>query len=432
MNDNVQVTENTVFRRLEDPFPGLGFQLPDMGEVLGVLIRNGEGMWFVVLFAVLALALTYVAFMYRNDAKGVGKYWATLLGTLRVAVYLILALVFLLPSRQTTVTTVTESKVILMTDISGSLQTSDDLPTGNAGEKLVTRMDQVIDFLDSKKVNFVSNLEKRNPTYAYRFGSKLDEDYLHFARGQAMTRQEREKPDDGAAKDEGPAFSGDYWRAWLKPAVKVPGGVGDEVKRLAKLSDLNAKLVKERVPDGTNIADSILAVMNKEATSRVQGIIVVTDGRSNEGSPAAFRELEKRSADSKIPIFVIGIGEDREKVKIEITDQRAPQVIQPEDRFRVATEVVGEGLANQKLDLTLEVTHVRTYKTKVKNKEGKMVEEEREELLPIEIIERENPDNPKATRTRVTLTGGEKKIILKPAADAVLDKSTPPRLETDW
>src|SRR5262245_16542813 len=173
MNDNVLVTENYVFRRQDDPFPlsWLSFHM-DLGEFFGFLIR-GEGMWFVILFAVLALALTYVSFMYRKDAKGVGKYWATFLGTLRVAVYLILAAVFLLPSQQKTVTTVTESKVILLLDISGSTQTSDDLPTGVAGEKLVTRMDQVIDFLESKKVNFVSNLEKKNPTYVYRFGSKL-------------------------------------------------------------------------------------------------------------------------------------------------------------------------------------------------------------------------------------------------------------------
>ncbi|MGL4550904.1 MAG: vWA domain-containing protein [Gemmataceae bacterium] len=431
MNDNVTTQEHTVFRRLEDPFPGFGFQLPDLGEVAGVLVRNGEGMWFLALLAVLALALTYVGFMYRKDAKGVGAWWATFLGTLRVGVYLILAAVFLLPSRQTTVTTVTESKVILMTDVSDSFHTSDDLPTGVANEKLVTRMDRVIEFLESKKANFVAALEKKNPLFAYRFASRLDDDYLHFSRGLAMTRREREKPDlddDGKAKADGPAFSAGYWRAWLSPRLRGPAGDID-ARRFARLADSNATLVKEKVPAGTNIADAVLAVMNKEASSRVQGIIVITDGRSNEGSPASFRELEKRSADSKIPIFVVGVGEDRDKVRIEITDQRVPQAIQPEDRFRVATEVVGEGLANQKLDLTLEVTHVRTYKTKVNGKDGKMVEEEREELLPIEVVERENPDAPKATRAR---HGLGTKITLKPAADAVLDKSNPPRLEADW
>lgn len=429
MNDNITTQENTVFRRLEDPFPGLGFQLPDLGEIAGVLIRNGEGMWFVVLFAVLALALTYVGFMYRKDAKGVGPWWASLLGTLRVLVYLILGVVFLLPSRQTTVTTVTESKVILMTDVSDSMQESDDIPTGLATDKRVTRMDRVIEFLASRKIDFVAGLEKKNPLFAYRFGSRLDEDYLYFARGQSLTRQEREKPEDGKSRSDGPAFSDDYWRAWLHPRGQMPAIGGDEARRLTLLGDVNTKIVKEKVPAGTNIADAILAVLNKEATSRLQGVIVITDGRSNEGSPSAYRELEKRSADSKIPIFVVGVGEDREKVRLEITDQRVPQAIQPEDKFRVATEVVGEGLPGQKLDLTLEVTHVRTFKTKVKNKDGKMVDEEREELLPLEVIERENPDNPKATRSRLSLGN---KVTLKPSVDATLDKSSPPRLESDW
>jgi hypothetical protein len=437
--NNVQVVEETIFRRLEDVFPWLSLQfsefrlfpipylLPD-----GVLVR-GEGMWFLILFVVLAVALTYVSLMYRKDATGVGKWWATLLGSLRTLVYLTLALVFLLPSKQTMITTTTEAKVLVLFDVSDSMQQSDDLPTGVAGEKLVTRMDRVRELVEDSKINFFKRLEEKNPTFAYRFGSRLDEDYLYFGRGQQLTRQEREKPEldeNGRPKKmDGPAFSSEYWASWLTPRLAVPAGEDAALQRLAKLADNNATFIKDRVPAGTNIADSLLNILNKEATNRLQGVIVVTDGRSNEGSPSSFRELEKRAADAKIPIFVVGVGEDRDKIKIEITDQRVPQAIQPEDRFRVATEVTGEGLGGQKLDLTLELTHVRTYRTKVKDKDGKLVEEEKEELLPIEIVERENPENPKATRAKIDLGT---KLILKPTADVMLDKSNPPRAETDW
>jgi hypothetical protein len=438
--NNVQVVEETIFRRLEDLFPWLSFQvaefrLPAIPYLLpqGVLVR-GEGMWFLVLFTVLAIALTYVTLMYRKDATGVGRWWATLLGSLRTLVYLTLAAVFLLPSKQTMITTTTEAKVILLFDISDSTQQSDELPTGVAGEKLTTRIEQVRGFLENKGVAFLERLEKNNPTLAYRFGTRVDEDYLFFGRGQQLTRQEREKPelgDDGRPKKfEGPGFTSEYWTTWLSPRLAAPAGAeGVALQRLARLTDNNAKLVKERVPSGTNVADAVLNILNKEATNRLQGIVVFSDGRSNEGSPSAFREIEKRAADAKIPIFVVGLGEDRDKVKIEITDQRVPQVIQPEDRFRVATEVTGEGLGGQKLDLSLEITHVRTYRTKVKDKDGKVVEEEKEELLPLEIIERENPENPKATRAKLDLGT---KLVLKPTADLFLDKSNPPRAETDW
>jgi len=438
--NNVQVVEETIFRRLEEVFPWLSFQiaefrLPAVPYLLpqGVLVR-GEGMWFLVLFVVLAVALTYVTLMYRKDATGVGRWWAILLGSLRTLVYLTLAAVFLLPSKQTMITTTTEAKVILLFDISDSLQQSDELPSGIAGEKLTTRNELVRTFLENKSIKFLERLEKNNPTFAYRFGTRLDEDYLYFSRGQQLTRQEREKPeldDNGRPKKfEGPALTEEFWVSWLSPRLNPqPGAEGIALQRLARLTESNAKLIKDRVPAGTNLGDAILNVLNKEATNRLQGIVVFSDGRSNEGSPSAFREIEKRAADAKIPIFVVGLGEDRDKVKIEITDQRVPQVIQPEDRFRVATEVIGEGLGGQKLDLTLEITHVRTYRTKTKDKSGKIIEEDKEELLPIEIIERKNPENPKATRAKIDLGT---KLVLKPTNDLILDKSNPPRAETDW
>lgn len=427
MNDNplgnTQTREDFVLRRLEEPFPFFQWQLP-------------EWMWLVCLCVVLALALVYVSFMYRKDAKGVGFWWASFLGLLRVSVYAILALVFLLPARQTSVVTKTESKVILVWDVSDSMHTSDDLPTGVAGEKLITRMDQLLTFLDNKKVNFVQALEKKNPVLSYRLGAKLDDEYLMFAGGRVFTRKDRESPlldKEGRPILPEPApLSPEYLRAWLTPRSKVPDmpGASDfDIKRLANLADLNAKLVKERVPAGTNLGDTIQNVLNKELNSRVQGVVVFTDGRNNEGSPNAFRDLEARATAANVPIFVVGVGEDREKVKIEIADMRVPQMIQPEDKFRVATEVIGEGLAGQKLDVSMEITHVRTYKTKVKDKDGKLVEVEKEEELPITVVERENPDNPKATRVPITLGN---KLTLKPAADAVLDRASPPRLTVEW
>ena len=47
-------------------------------------------------------------------------------------------------------------------------------------------------------------------------------------------------------------------------------------------------------------------------------------------------------------------------MKIEIVDLRLPPQIQPEDKFRTVAEITGEGLAGQKLDVTLEITHIRT------------------------------------------------------------------------
>src|SRR5262245_11463852 len=97
-----------VWRRLEEPLKLLNAELPWQ-------------VWLVLLGVVLAVAFFYVAWMYVKDSRGVGPFWAILLGLLRCSVYGILALVFLLPSRQTFLETRTESKVIVVLDVSGSM-----------------------------------------------------------------------------------------------------------------------------------------------------------------------------------------------------------------------------------------------------------------------------------------------------------------------
>src|SRR5262245_55915814 len=136
MNETTGVTpyEQLVWRRLEEPFKLGNYELPS--EV-----------WLVLLAVVLAAALVYVAWMYLKDSATVGRYWATLLGLLRLGVYAILAVVFLLPARQSYIETRTEAKVIGVADVSASMHTSDALPDGTTNERLTTRMDKVMEFL---------------------------------------------------------------------------------------------------------------------------------------------------------------------------------------------------------------------------------------------------------------------------------------------
>src|SRR5262249_17145973 len=197
-----------------------------------------------------------------------------------------------------------------------------------------------------------------------------------------------------------------------------------ERKQFEKLFDANKKATKDRLTRGTNLGDSLVSVINKEINNRVQGIVVFTDGRNTEGSPNAFRELEQRAKSANIPIFVVGIGEDRQRVKIEIVDLRLPGQIQPEDKFRTVAELTGQRLAAKEVDITLEVTHVRLVKKTIpildargkpvidsRTKKPKTETKEVEELLPLELIEQENKDDPKAVRIKIPLGN---KLLLKP------------------
>src|SRR4051794_33020111 len=98
-----EMTTKLVLRRtgLSLGHDGLKYDasLADSFRFLGV--EWPPWVWWLVLSAVLLVALFYVVWMYVKDSRGVGVLWAILLGSLRLSVYALLALVFLLPSRQT-------------------------------------------------------------------------------------------------------------------------------------------------------------------------------------------------------------------------------------------------------------------------------------------------------------------------------------------
>src|SRR5262249_18689059 len=87
----------------------------------------------------------------------------------------------------------------------------------------------------------------------------------------------------------------------------------------------------------------------------LQGIVVVSDGRGTEGSPAAIKELTERARKNKIPVFVIAVGEDRPRVQLEFTDLRLPKQVRPEDEYPIVVEINGPGLAGEEKEVFLEV-----------------------------------------------------------------------------
>src|SRR5262245_45811326 len=119
-----------VFRRLSEPLQIAGREVSPY-------------LWLAVLIPVLALALAYVVWMYRRDCQSIRWPLAVFLGTLRAAVFLLLAGIFLLPAWQTWERSEKRSRVLLLLDVSPSVATvSDDLPEdGSAPGKPATRLE---------------------------------------------------------------------------------------------------------------------------------------------------------------------------------------------------------------------------------------------------------------------------------------------------
>lgn len=305
--------------------------------------------WLAVLVPVLVLGLLYVGWMYRREAPTIGRRWAVLLGVLRAAVYVALAVMFLLPADQIWDTTEGRSKVVVLADVSGSMATKDDSPTdATPVERLPTRQDKVIRFLTDDQLSFLKRLEAQNPVTVYRFGGALDDQPRQFAAGEAWPPER--------------------WGEWLKPAPprEPSAAASDEEKaRLRKRQDLEALLA-----GGTNLGEALAAVLGREAGNMLQGVVVLSDGRNTQSSPQAAEDWHARAERAKVPVFTVAVGEDRPPIAIRIADVQAPDEARPDDRFPVRVEVDGEGLAGAPVEVLLDVTKPTGEKLTLKPKLG--------------------------------------------------------------
>ena len=410
MNENlpIQVTE-FVFRRLADPLRIFSKELP-------------PSVWLVVLTFVLLLAFVFIGWMYLRDSRSIGILWAMVLGFSRAIVYGLLAFAFLLPAEQTWEQSTSRSKVVIAFDASSSMtNTIDDIPSESVPlNKLPTRQEKVIKFLGDSTIDFLGALEKTNPVFAYRFGRSLDENFLQFQEGACLTKEDREKLKE-ALKDnltfKTEMLGAEAWQAWLQPGKLIPakeGAAESELNRLQTMITAGRNKVEAGDFNATNVVDSVVGILQREMNQMTQGIVVFSDGRSTEGTLQALKDLEERATAARIPIFVVAVGEDRPKVKTEIVDLRVPGRVQPDDRFRVAVEVVGEGLAEKEFQAFLDVTNVR------KNQSGK------EELLDVAIEEAGS----KGSKDKLRINLGNKITLVAPVA--TYDKGNPPRAEVEF
>jgi hypothetical protein len=287
--------------------------------------------WLAILIPILIAAAVYVVFMYVRDGRSIGWVWGAFLAALRISVYAILTILFLMPAMQVLDESITRFKVLVLFDVSGSMNNKDDLPTEAVpADKILSRQDKIIRFLNDEQIGFLKRLSK-NPTALYRLGAAID--------AAAKTRDEGGEP-----------VPMTELTAWLKPDAKPPvipeSATTQEKDDARKQYDLQVMLL-----NGTNVPDSVLTVLKKESSNQPQGLIVFSDGRSTQFSEQSVNEVRK----SRIPVFTVGVGEYREPVRITMSQLAVPPQIQPDMPFKIQAEVDGEGKSEEETTITLQV-----------------------------------------------------------------------------
>src|SRR5206468_266032 len=123
------------------------------------------------------------------------------------------------------------------------------------------------------------------------------------------------------------------WRTWFRPDkierqdIRIPANITDDQQRGAYIQSKLALYAQLR--DGTDVGGSALQILQREGSSRIQAIIVFSDGNSNRGDEEAIRQLLERAGNPKRPIHVItvGVGDFKQPVRIRINPLVAPQAV---------------------------------------------------------------------------------------------------------
>jgi hypothetical protein len=352
------------------------------GESAATGTQANAILWIVFTCAAFVLGTVFAILMYIRDCRSIRWPVAAALAALRVLVYAILCTVFLLPAVQTWERVEKKSRVVILLDVSPSMTTISDEVGPTASRKPKFRMTHVLDFLTDDKVAFIQKLTAKNPVVVYRFSNRLDEDAQHFGRDEsgfsraeweafaaydfkpfllrALSPEGREALANSAAWEGARPGTAAWAESWLaRPEEEViPAGIpeADAAALKADRTKLAARVnTAKTILQGTNVVDSVTAAVNREATNMVQGVIVISDGRSNLGSDSGFAELKERATREKIPIFTVAVGEDRQAAAIAITDLQAPDSTPPDEGFKVVVEADGVNLAGQEVEVMLDL-----------------------------------------------------------------------------
>ncbi|MER3414756.1 MAG: hypothetical protein C4297_00885 [Gemmataceae bacterium] len=347
-----------IFRRLVEP-----------PEILGYALPFEPGWWLALAGPIVLLACGLAFYAYRREAGAIGRRWAAFLGTLRVLTIVTIFFVWLLPAVREVEWTEQRSRVVLLFDVSASMQQSDEPAPDDPGPVPTSRVEHVLQLLDPSASKFLAGLLERNPVVAYRFGQYLDERPWYV--------QDISESDLG------------FWREQLvllpTADLALPLGGREITRRLQSIAerlrqtetvaeDLSARRQEEaardleqlfayqqrvyqELPERTNLGQAVLQVLRKEAGQRIKGLIVFSDGRSNAGSPQDLLDAKQLAARSQVPIFTVGVGKSVETPNLRLADVLGPAQVQPEDEFPIRVLVEGDQLpahATAHLTLTIE------------------------------------------------------------------------------
>ncbi|MDG2013439.1 MAG: VWA domain-containing protein [Pirellulaceae bacterium] len=110
---------------------------------------------------------------------------------------------------------------------------------------------------------------------------------------------------------------------------------------------------KELAPQGvaTRLGEAVQEIVNQNRGSALAGMILISDGQSNQGLPPA-RAIAAAS-DANIPVYAIGVGSNRPARNVRISELDAPGRVFPDDTFKIDAVLQSYGLQGETVRVRL-------------------------------------------------------------------------------
>mgnify|MGYP001026901713 CR=1 FL=1 len=291
--------------------------------------------WGRLVGVCLLAAICYaVVWLYRRERRaGAGVRLRSILAAVRCLVMLALAAVWLEPVIATYYVRSLNGRVAVLVDASASMSVRDaeespdaspqssaeNLPgsQGDSGndetpQPQMTRFERVRRLLLANEADWLRRLQERNDLSLYAFGDTTFPLNL----------------------------------PWSAPATSAPAATqsGSSAESLATLAPSYPQ---------TDLGQALTAVLADLGEGPVAGVILISDGQVNRGTPA--HEVAAYAERVRAPLFTIGVGSTHEPPNVRVTNLSAPAVVPPDDPFEVRVELAATGAEPEELRVELTV-----------------------------------------------------------------------------
>ncbi|MFT5124070.1 MAG: hypothetical protein ACI97B_002705, partial [Verrucomicrobiales bacterium] len=281
------------------------------------IFTNAPHSWGVFVLLAIVAAVVYGCFrLYGSEAGNVSRRIRNLLMGLRIAVLLLVALIFLGPAITFTRQLRIEPHIYLLRDASGSMATIDHY-LDDADAKRAARVSgqsvgqirstgqgraDLVDRVLTPKL--VKAVQKKGNLRVYDFADDLK---LINDRGQ--------QDDEGEAIDEAPLLE-------LPPLT----------------------------PEGP-ATDLYLALRKSLADQSTSGIIAFTDGQNT--SAASLEPLARDAKNKGIPLIIVGVGDPIPPRNLQVVDLQADSQVWLNDPFEIRALLRAQGVGGETVSVDL-------------------------------------------------------------------------------